>query len=84
MDDTDKHSEKVIKETVMSFSGEKRLILAAKSHEAARSLVIASFSNDLTVEEARRELFLRFYKNDFSAEEIKFIIAKLKMKIEPD
>jgi hypothetical protein len=82
MDDTDKHSDKVIKETVMSFSGEKRLLLAAKSHEAARDLVRASLSKDLTDEEIRRELFLRFYKNDFSSDEIRMIIEKLKTNIE--
>ena len=82
MDDTDIHSKKVIKETVMSFSGEKRLILAAKSHEAARDLVIASFSTDLTVEEVRMKLFLRFYKNDFNSDEIRMIIEKLKTNIE--
>jgi hypothetical protein len=77
MNDTDQHTEKIIRETVMSFSGEKRLILAAKSHEAARDLLIASFSKNLTVEEVREELFLRFYKNDFSEEEIRIIIERL-------
>lgn len=77
MNDTTQHSEKIIKETVMGFSGEKRLILAAKSHEAVRDLILASFSNDLTAEEVRNELFLRFYKNDFSEDEIRTIIGKL-------
>lgn len=82
MNDTGKHTENIIKETIMNLSGEERLILAAKSHEAARSLVIASLKANLTVSQINKELFLRFYKNDFNEEDLRMIIEQLKMSDE--
>jgi hypothetical protein len=61
MNDTTAEIEKMVREKLMARSGEERLIMGARSFDAARQMILASFPPDLPPGEIRRRLFERVY-----------------------
>jgi hypothetical protein len=61
MNDTSVEIEKMVREKLMARSGEERMIMDARSFDAARQMILASFPAGLTPEEVRRRLFERTY-----------------------
>jgi hypothetical protein len=61
MNDTSEEIEKLVREKLMARSGEERMIMGARSFDAARQMILASFPSDLAPAEVRRRLFERVY-----------------------
>jgi hypothetical protein len=61
MNDTSEEIEKLVREKLMARSGEERMIMGARSFDAARKMILASFPADLPPSENRRRLFERIY-----------------------
>ena len=68
MTDTPAEIGRLVREKMMSRSGEERLIMGAEMFEAARELVMASFPSGISVEEQKRRLFKRFYAKELPEE----------------
>lgn len=61
MNDTPPEIEAMVREMLMSRSGEERMIMGARMFDAAREMVIASLPKDLPPAEFKRRLFERIY-----------------------
>lgn len=61
MNDTPPEVENLMREMLMTRSGEERLLMGAAMFDAARDMVIASLAEDLPPEEFKRQLFKRIY-----------------------
>jgi len=66
MHDTTPFMEHVYRQKVMERSEEERLTMGSSMFDAAREIVLASFSKNMSPQEKRISLFLRFYGNDFN------------------
>ena len=61
MTDTPAEIARIVREKLMSRSGEERLAMGAQMFESAREMVLASLPRDLSEVERRRQLFKRIY-----------------------
>lgn len=61
MTDTPAEIARIVREKLMSRSGEERLVMGAQMFESAREMVLASLPRDLSELERRRQLFKRIY-----------------------
>ncbi len=61
MTDTPAEIARIVREKLMSRSGEERLVMGAQMFESAREMVLASLPRDLSEVELRRQLFKRIY-----------------------
>jgi hypothetical protein len=61
MTDTPPEIAELVRQKLMARSGEERFLMGVRSFEAAREMVLASFSAGLTPEELKRQLFKRIY-----------------------
>jgi len=68
MDDTSPEVKALVREMLMSRSGEERFVMGALMFDAARDLVIASIPPGLPAHEFKRRLFERIY--GFSLEQV--------------
>jgi hypothetical protein len=78
MTDTSFEIENKISHYYHSKTGEEKLLIALKMFETARSIVLSSFSPNLSDEEIRSKLFLRFYEGDFDDFTKEKILRKLR------
>jgi hypothetical protein len=67
MNDTSAEIEKMVREKLMSRSGVERMIMGARSFDAARKMILASFPAGLSADETRRRLFERVYGKPLEA-----------------
>ena len=65
MNDTSLETAALVQARLIAKTGEERFLMGVRMHEAARRMVLASFSPDLTDQERKRLLFQRFYGPDF-------------------
>ena len=61
MTDTPPEIEEMVRQRLMTRSGEERLVMGVLMFEAARAMVIASLPAGLPPEEFKRQLFQRIY-----------------------
>ena len=61
MNDTTPDAAELIRQKLMSRSGEERFVVGARMFEAARDMVLASLRTDLSPTELPRQLFERLY-----------------------
>jgi hypothetical protein len=61
MNDTSPEVEGMVREMIMSRTGEERFVMGALMFDAARDLILASLPPDLPAAELRRRLFERVY-----------------------
>ena len=61
MKDTSPEIELKVREMIMARSGEERLLMGARSFEAAREIILASLPRDLTEADLKARLFERIY-----------------------
>jgi len=61
MIDTPPEIERMLREKIMARSGEERFLMGARTFDAAREMICASFPPDLSVAEWKRRLFERLY-----------------------
>jgi hypothetical protein len=61
MTDTPPEIAEKVRAMLMARSGYERMVMGARSFEAARQMVLASLPPDLTEPERRRRLFERVY-----------------------
>jgi hypothetical protein len=61
MDDTSLEVERLVREMMMTRSGEERLLMGSAMFDAARDMVIASLPENLPALEFQRRLFERLY-----------------------
>ena len=61
MTDTTPEAERMMRERLMTCSGEERLVMGAQMFESACEMVKASFTRGLSSTEQRRQLFKRLY-----------------------
>lgn len=66
MEDTSDSIKKFFNETMMKKSPVERFLIGIDMFETARSIVLSSFSKDMTSAERFYHLFLRFYGHEFS------------------
>lgn len=78
MIDTTPAIENKLNQIYLSRSGEEKLLIALKMFETARTIVLSSFSPNLSDEEIRSKLFLRFYESDFDDFTKEKILRKLR------
>ena len=69
MNDTAPEIAKFVREQLMARSGEERFMMASRSFDAARELVMASFPPGLPPNEVRRRLFKVFYGHEIKLTE---------------
>ncbi len=68
MDDTSPEVKALVREMLMSRSGEERFVMGALMFDAAREIIIASIPHDLPTREFKGKLFERIY--GFSLESV--------------
>lgn len=61
MNDTSPEVEEMVRQMLMSRSGEERFVMGALMFDAAREMIIASLPPNLPPEEFKRRLFERIY-----------------------
>ncbi len=61
MNDTSPEIAELVRQRVMALSGGERVEMAARSFEAARAMMIASFPKNLSEREFKRMVFERTY-----------------------
>jgi hypothetical protein len=64
MNDTSPEIARLVHARLMAKTGEERLLMGVRMHEAARRMVMASFRPGITSEERKRLLWERFYGSD--------------------
>jgi hypothetical protein len=64
MNDTSPEIERTVRELMMKRSGVERMKMAAEMYDAARAIVISSFSPEVTDIEVRDQLCERFYRGE--------------------
>ncbi len=65
MNDTPPFFEYIYRQKIMEKSDEERLTMGSCMFDAAREMVLSSFSQNISPQEKRTRLFLRLYSNDF-------------------
>jgi len=65
MNDTPSFVESLFKQKIMEKSNEERIIMGSLMFDAARKMVLASLSDNISPQEKRKSIFLRLYGNDF-------------------
>ena len=68
MNDTSPEIERTVRELMMKRPGVDRMKMAADMFEAARTMVMASFSYGLTDVEVKDQLCARFYRGEVDVE----------------
>jgi len=66
--DTSPEVETLYREMLMKLSGEERLIRGARSYDAARDMILASFPPGLSRAETLRRLYQRMYGEPLPAD----------------
>ena len=61
MNDTPPEIAELVRQKLMAHSGSERFVMGTRMFDAARAVVIASLSKDLSPEELKRQLFQRVY-----------------------
>jgi hypothetical protein len=61
MTDTPPEIAALVRQRIMARSAEDRFMMGVASFEAARAIVLASLSKDLSAEEFKRQLYQRIY-----------------------
>jgi hypothetical protein len=61
MTDTPPEIADLVWRKIMACSAEERFLMGARSFDAAREMVLASFPAGLSTEELKRQLFQRLY-----------------------
>jgi hypothetical protein len=61
MTDTSPEIAELVRQRIMSRTGEERLIMGARMFDAAREMILASLPPGLSPEELKRQLFQRLY-----------------------
>ena len=61
MTDTPPEVAELVRQKIMSRTGEERFLMGVRSFEAAREIILASLPAELSSEELRRQLFQRIY-----------------------
>jgi hypothetical protein len=61
MTDTPPEIAELVRQSIMSRTGEERFLMGTRMFEAAREMVLASLPSDLSPEELKRQLFQRIY-----------------------
>jgi hypothetical protein len=61
MTDTAPEMQRLMRDRLMSRSGEQRFVMGAEMFEAARMMVLASLPEELPESEKKRQLFVRIY-----------------------
>lgn len=64
MNDTDPEIAALVRERMMSLTGEERVLMAASMFESARQLILSSLPPELSEDERRRALCRRLYGID--------------------
>jgi hypothetical protein len=67
MNDTSPEVERMVRELMSRRSGVERMRMAAQMFDAARSIVMASFSPRLSADEVKDLLCQRFYRGEVDA-----------------
>jgi len=70
MTDTRPEIERMVRDKLMTRSGEERLAMGAQMFESAREMVKASLPLGLSETERRRELFRRIYGKETGLEKL--------------
>ncbi|MFA5190585.1 MAG: hypothetical protein WC740_07665 [Verrucomicrobiia bacterium] len=70
MTDTPANVERMVREKLMSRSGEERFVMGALMFDAAREMILASFPPGLTEPELKRRLCERLYGADSVASKL--------------
>jgi len=70
MTDTPPEIERMVRDEIMTRSGEERFVMGAQMFESAREMVKASMPPGLSETERRRELFRRIYGKETGIEEL--------------
>ena len=68
MNDTSPEIERMVRELMRRRSGAERMRMAAQMFDAARSMVLASFSHGLSEIEVKHQLCERFYHGEVDAD----------------
>ena len=68
MTDTSPEIAEMVRARIMALTGEERFMMGIRMCEAARSMVLASFPQDLTPLERKRLLYQRYYGEALPAE----------------
>jgi hypothetical protein len=61
MNDTSPEVAEMVRQKLMARSGSERFVMGARMFEAARAVVLASLSPQLSSTELKRQLFERLY-----------------------
>jgi hypothetical protein len=61
MNDTPPEIAELVRQKLMARSGSERFVMGTGMFDAARAVVIASLSKDLSPDELKRQLFQRVY-----------------------
>ena len=61
MTDTPPEIAELVRQKIMSRTGEERFLMGARMFEAAREIILASLPPDLSPEELKSQLFQRIY-----------------------
>ena len=77
MNDTNLDISNVFAEKMMRKDGVERLKMGASMFESAKTIALASFSENISDREKKIFLFRRIYGNDFTAEETDEICKQL-------
>ena len=68
MSDTPPEIERMVRDEIMTRSGEERFIMGAQMFDSAREMLKASLPKDLSETEQRRLLFKRIYGKELIVE----------------
>jgi len=61
MNDTSPEIAELVRQKLMTRSGEERFLMGVRMFDAARAMVLASLPAGLSAEELKRQLFQRLY-----------------------
>jgi hypothetical protein len=68
MTDTPPEIERIMRDKLMTLSGEERFVMGAQMFDSAREMVKASLPRGLSETERRRQLFKRVYGKEIGIE----------------
>ncbi|MBN8568139.1 MAG: hypothetical protein J0M18_00795 [Ignavibacteria bacterium] len=78
MNDTLPYIQKKYDEMIMELPWEKRLIMATEMFDAAKELIKASLSQELSEKEKKIEVVRRLYEQDFKKEKLEKFLNSYK------
>ena len=77
MNDTSPVAEQIVRERMMTISGEERFLMGASMFEAARTMVLASAPQGMSSSDLRLFLLRRFYGGDFPPNRLQEIETRM-------